>query len=65
MIHKDPFIDLCDFFVRSTCGEFDRFCKSVDKIYKEINDMCDEGDRQVRLETGNFTPDDIIGKEGN
>ena len=41
-------------------ADYKKFCEGIAKFCKEINDECDEGDRQVRLITGNYTADDLI-----
>ncbi len=51
--------DIID-FAGSDNVNYKKFCDGVKKIVKRIDDECDEGDRQVRLITDKFTPEDII-----
>ena len=44
--------------------DFKKHCEDVARLRREIDGMCDEGDRQVRFLNNTYTADDII-KGGN
>ena len=56
----DPLRDLTDKIVAYDIKTVDELNKEIKKTCKQIDDMCDEGDREVRFLTGNYTPSDII-----
>ena len=58
----DPLRDLTDKIVAYDTQAVDKIVKDTEKICKRVNEMCDEGDREVRLLTGKFTVSDIIGE---
>ena len=39
--------------------DYKKFCESVDKLCKKIDDKCAEGERELRFLNGSYTPDDI------
>ncbi len=51
--------DILDFIVKS---DTKKFCADVDKLCKRIDEECEEGEKEVRFITNNYTADDIIGK---
>lgn len=41
--------------------DYKKFCDDVDKLCKQIDEDCAEGERELRFMDGTFMPSDIIG----
>ncbi len=54
--------DLID-FAASDNVDYKKFCEGVDKLCKQIDEDCEDAERELRFMDRTFTPEDIIGEK--